>query len=105
MRRAPLLRNLQQGNVPLEADQQINRPRVRQRLGVEQHQCGDVFGTGQPAGELGGYRVGRFEHVHLGERRRLVDHVYGSINSYEWRLPLFHKGISANREPAASAEN
>ena len=74
------MRGLQQRDVPLEGDQQINPPRVRQRVGVEQHQRGDVFGTRETAGEFGGDRVGTFECVHLGDRRRMLEHAYESIN-------------------------
>ena len=76
-----LRRGLQQRDGPLERDQQIHPPRVGQRVGVEQHQCGDVFGAGQARSQFGGDGVGTFEHVHLGDGRRLLEHVYESIDS------------------------
>ena len=87
------MRGLQQRDVPLERDQQIHPPRVGQRVGVEHGQCGGVFRAGQARSQLGGDRVGRFEHVHLGDGRRLLEHVYESIDSQECCLPLFHKEI------------
>ena len=90
------MRGLQQRDGPLERDQQIHPTGVGQRVGVEQDQRGGVFGAGQARGEFGGDGVGRFEHVHLGGGRRLLEHVYESIDSQECCLPLFHKEIRAD---------
>ena len=72
---------MQQRDVPLEADQQIHPPRVGQRLGLEHEQRRHVIRTRQARSQLGGDRVGGFEHVDFGDRRRLLEHVYESTNS------------------------
>ncbi|HKF32138.1 MAG TPA: hypothetical protein VKB37_07170 [Jatrophihabitantaceae bacterium] len=76
-----LLAGLQQRDVPLAGDQQIHPTGVGQRVGVEHGQCRHVIPTRQAGSQFGGDRVGGFEHVDLGERRRLLEHVYASINS------------------------
>ena len=91
-----LLRGLQQRDGPLEADQQIHPPRVGQRLGLEHEQRRHVIPTRHARSQFGGDRVRRFEHVHLGDGRRMLEHVYESINSQQCRLPLFHKEIRAD---------
>jgi len=76
-----LLRGLQQRDVPLAGDQQIHPTGVGQRVGVEHEQHRHVIPTRQAGSQFGGDRVRGFEHVDLGERRRLLEHVYESINS------------------------
>ena len=75
------MRGLQQRDVPLEADQQIHPPRVGQRLGLEHEQRRHVIPTRQARSQLGDDRVRRVEHVRRGDRRRMLEHVYESINS------------------------
>jgi hypothetical protein len=76
-----LLAGLQQRDVPLAGDQQIHPPGVGQRVGIEHGQCRCVFGTRQAGSRFGGGRVRTFERVDLGDGRRMLEHVYASINS------------------------